>query len=244
MHPAKRRRIDNASSTLCKPFRSPLKVSDNDCQSLPPSKKDNHVQQASSCVSPVQTDLRIPTKQEQTSSVNHSAILNTTSTTNDDVIQLQRQYSSLTQQLRKLKQDLDVTEHALKIQSSTEKGQLEALILKWRSIARDAADDVFAAAQSRVKAMGGLKAWQDNALRSSDMWHDALPQKQCKVNGEADEDLDEGFEDEDRAKDSRVDKDNEEEEQDQSLTMVTMLRQMNIDPDLLGIDEETQRWIS
>ena len=213
MHPAKRRRVESASSTLCKPFRSPLKLPKNDCQPLPPSKVDNHVQQTPIHTSPFRIDPKAPDKQRRTSLTDDATPCPST----EDVVALQKQYSFLAQQLRKLRQDLDVTEQALQIRSSNQKAQVHALILKWRNIARDAADDVFATAHSRVENMGGLKVWQDNAQQFPRNWDDDTPQRRSTGNDQEYDDSAKDDEHQGQERDGEFLDDTEEVEQDVSI---------------------------
>lgn len=166
MNPAKRRRLDATASTLSKPFRSPLKVIPNNQAAVPNAKNDRTDNKATSPCEVKRT----------TASTTHPSPSNDLEQ-EQDVTELQKEYAALSQQLRKLRQDLDIVEQAHRIQSNNQEKKLNEAILKWRSIARDAADEVFESASTRVKDMGGLQAWQKNSMstasqdRSSD-WFD------------------------------------------------------------------------
>ena len=155
MNPAKRRRLDATASTLSKPFRSPLKVTSSHRTALQNAKKEHADHQATT-----------PCKIQSATST-----LPTNHVEKQDITELQREYAALTQQLRKLRQDLDAVEQAHRIQSTGQEEKLICLVSKWRTIARDAADEVFESASSRVKDMGGLHAWQKNAISSFDQDH-------------------------------------------------------------------------
>lgn len=169
MYPAKRQRIEKASAILCKPFRSPLKTRIDKHGPYFSRTQDDPSKQPISC-----TPQRSPpsdfTQQGCPSKVGESVTRDANLTTINDLIVLQKQYSSLAQQLRKLKQDLDVTEQALKIRCSSQADQTQEAILNWRDIARQAADDVFTISQNRINSMGGLKAWRENTIQSSQYW--------------------------------------------------------------------------
>lgn len=175
MHPAKRRRLDATASTLRKPFRSPMKVPADDPASSEPIVTNNFDQQrpdpspplASSVVhdSPTKSSRRLP-------SPNKMTLMNGPPRPIDEINLLQKQYSSLTQDLRRLRQDLDVAEQARKLHLNSQSQQLDRLISKWRDIARSAADEVFDHTSSKVKDMGGMRTWQKNTKESSQGWFD------------------------------------------------------------------------
>ena len=159
MNPAKRRRLDATASTLSKPFRSPLKVTAN-CQPT------NLIAKADDADSQVSTFL----KSGSSTAVSARPAASSWSKKPGeeiDVTSLQREYAALSQQLRKLRQDLDAVEQAHQIQSTNQEEKLNAATLKWRNIARDAADEVFESASNRVKDMGGLRAWQKHSISNS-----------------------------------------------------------------------------
>ncbi|MBA7491043.1 hypothetical protein ES702_01588 [subsurface metagenome] len=178
MNPAKRRRLDATASTLRKPFRSPLKVPADDPASPKPTVTSNLDQQRPDpSPSPALSRSRVhdsPIKPSRASqSPNKLASKHSPSRPIDEVVILQKQYSALTQELRRLRQDLDVAEQARKLRLNSQTQQLEHLISKWREIARSAADEVFDITSSRVKDMGGIQAWQKNTQESSQSWFDS-----------------------------------------------------------------------
>lgn len=174
MNPPKRRRLDANASTLRKPFRSPLKVPIDDRASRRPSTASNLEQQRpDSLPSLAQRPPREPrTNELHSSHVRGTPTSTNNSCSNDDITNLQKRYSALAQELRKLKQDLDIAEQAQKLSSSTGEKQLESVTLRWRDIARSAADQVFELTNHRVKEMGGIRAWQKSSQQSSQSWFD------------------------------------------------------------------------
>lgn len=73
---------------------------------------------------------------------------------------LSRQYTVLSIRLTQLRKSLDIAEQALKIERSSEDVQLEHLIIKWRAVAQETADELFTDAKERVARMGGMAAWR------------------------------------------------------------------------------------
>jgi hypothetical protein len=72
-----------------------------------------------------------------------------------------------------LRQDLDTVEQALKIEQTGQDTELEALIVKWKTASKEAAEELFAGARDRVNRMGGVRAWKErirNIQVARDEW--------------------------------------------------------------------------
>lgn len=181
MHSYKRRRIDAANvsaSTLSKPFRSPLKVNDA-LKNKSPDKvvSDTSPVKAKSSSQPDGTSSRAA--QKQTASLPSLLRQSTNGNVADDeVTALQKEYAALTQRLRSLRQDLDAAEQAIQIRSLQHEDKLQSSAERWREIARDAAEDVFVAADRRIQDMGGLRAWQQRADLDNALWHESMEEPQ------------------------------------------------------------------
>jgi SEL1 protein len=72
--------------------------------------------------------------------------------------------------LSSLRAELDTTQQALRIESSSRDEELEALILKWRAASQDVAEELFASARDKVFRMGGVRAWKERAKKSRERW--------------------------------------------------------------------------
>lgn len=187
MNSAKRRRLNEPSPALSKPFRSPLKSNrasqdssssqnarDNNAREAPERYLD-HKDDATPQVSNL---LLAPTAVEPASNVKDSSQIssnhaNTSTDVANTVKALKKEHAILTQQLQQHRKDLAALQQSLNIRSTNQEGKTNLLIAKWRNIARDAADDLFESASSRVKEMGGLQAWQDNSLHAyTTDWND------------------------------------------------------------------------
>lgn len=169
--PTKRRRID-AAATLSKPFKSPLRrpASSADVQPPTPTPK---------------TDVPIPSIQPETISSTPETPIPTKrksilgplpstpksfQTADPDIIALQKQQRAIQSRLATLRSELDEANQALRLETSDKDTELEALIVKWRLISQDAADEAFTGAQERVKQMGGMAAWKEKSKRDSTRW--------------------------------------------------------------------------
>ncbi|RHZ45300.1 putative DNA repair protein Dds20/Mei5 [Aspergillus thermomutatus] len=192
----KRRRIEDAASSLSKPFKSPLRkpvqgivdkekassdsfikteaegqlVDGKNAQehltpSTPISSKPTRLA-SSSPASPfpsLQNQKRKPTTNQITPS--KKSILA------DPVIsELQKEQRALQCRLSALRSELDTVQQALRIESSTKDAELEALILKWKTVSQEAAEEVFEGARERVSRMGGMKAWRERMQSDSARW--------------------------------------------------------------------------
>lgn len=235
MNPAKRRRLEQPQPAINKPFRSPLRsaitTSSND-QNPSPS---------------TPTSTRLP----QTNSV---ALPAAPSSSSDGITSVSKQLSGLSLQLHKLKQKLDVFKQALQIETSGADKELHELIDKWKKVAQEGAEEVFADTKDRIDGMGGLAAWRKHAEEDNTAWTGS---KRVSIQPR------ENYEDtagESSAIPDSLDVNNTEFDvslicylvttfssalisSPQSYSMDMMLRQMNIDLELIGFDVKTEGWV-
>lgn len=192
----KRRRVEGAASTLSKPFKSPLrkpvrgtvgkeKAFNNssiktEAAGQEPQDADGKDAQehliprtsisskltsltSSSPASPVpslQNRKRKPGTNQITPSKKNILA--------DPVISaLQKEERALQSRLSALRSELDTVQQALRIESSSKDAELEALILKWKTVSQEAAEEVFEGARERVSRMGGMKAWRERMQSDS-----------------------------------------------------------------------------
>lgn len=178
-HQSKRRRL-NAASTLSKPFKSPLRA--RDASSHPPSStpvgittaKDESESAPSPMTSNADTDPFVPPQGAPRShkpvnvpkfpAPKRSLLLD------PELLELQKQQRYLQSRLATLRNELDNARQALRIESSSKDTELEGLIIKWRLVSQEAADEVFAGAQERVTKMGGMAAWRERSKQDSARW--------------------------------------------------------------------------
>lgn len=64
--------------------------------------------------------------------------------------------------------ELDTVTQALKVEQSGQDAELEVLVVKWKTASREAAEELFVGAEERVKGMGGVKGWRENAKRAQE----------------------------------------------------------------------------
>lgn len=208
----KRRRVENASSKLSKPFRSPLRrpVQASEENIEAPTKEiegtgtgtGQTLKEALHSTPDGKGDLDTPPIiSAPTSTITQTHKRKPASTPakaelrRDPVIaDLQKQERTLQSRIATLRSDLDTSRQALRIESSGRDAELKALIAKWRSVGQDAADEVFAGAQERVTRMGGMAAWKERIKSQNERWEqDEMEAWYGNAAAEGDEvDVDEG----------------------------------------------------
>ncbi|KAL2820718.1 hypothetical protein BJX63DRAFT_380091 [Aspergillus granulosus] len=261
---AKRRRLNNASAALSKPFKSPLR---RDTPAIiegetTPLDKDQSIASKFS-TKPIeslekspQNPLRTPTSCNTLNPQPRKTIYGQRPTparkeilTDPEIHALQKEQRALQIRLATLRSELDTVQQALRIESSTRDEELEALIIKWRKVSQDAAEEVFTGAQERVSRMGGVKGWREKMNNIDNRWEqEEMESWFGNVDGEAIHmDADEvearkaemREEIEKKAEEQTADEENGSEE----FTMDMMLKTLNIDLKLIGYDKVDQRWI-
>lgn len=161
---AKRRRIDDASKTLCKPFRSPFKTpfkspvkaqdgTTTPVQNTTPSAKlvlSSNPPKLPNTPLNLNRTPRLVSRKKQFSSPVSTAVLNA----DPAIAPLLRTQRDLERDLRALKEELDTAEQARKIERETKDGEvdgeLKVLIEKWRGASREAAEEMFGKVRDRV----------------------------------------------------------------------------------------------
>ncbi|EAW22390.1 putative DNA repair protein Dds20/Mei5 [Aspergillus fischeri NRRL 181] len=277
----KRRRIEGAASTLSKPFKSPLRkpvqgtvdkekafnnssikteaggpepqdVDGKDAQEhLMPRTSISSKPTSLTCSSPASP---VPSLQNRKRKPGTNQITpSKKSILADPVIsELQKEERALQSRLSALRSELDTVQQALRIESSSKDAELEALILKWKTVSQEAAEEVFEGARERVSRMGGMKAWRERMQSDSARW------EQEEMNSWYGNAKAEGIEIDEEELEQRkaelldeVEMPRKEQEvgtgretaEDEEFTMEIMLKTLNIDLKMIGYDKSTQRWI-
>lgn len=168
----KRRRLNDASSALSRPFKSPLKAAIRPEEAegkTADASEDQHRENDPAAITdssrlsthPIRTPARKPTPKH--SSPDHLK-------KDPQFFALQKQHSALLLQLSKLRQTLETAQQAVQIESSSTDAELETLITKWRLASREAAEEVFRGAKDRVNRMGGVGAWREQSRKKPQGW--------------------------------------------------------------------------
>ncbi|KAI1965362.1 hypothetical protein LOZ58_001209 [Ophidiomyces ophidiicola] len=265
---AKRRRLDAAQSTLSKPFKSPLRraVATNEpaatCDTESTCSNEASAALATQGAKKERSSILVCNLSAKTSLLSatvppkhlkdpqdtikkaslHGVDISTSSDAQDRIRQLQKQLSSLHCQLSNLRTALDTTTQAVQIEQLKQDPELEALIVKWRLVAREATEELFASARERVNRMGGVGAWKEkikqsqlrraewDACRAEDPPAADGEEEGSNVEREREVRRREIIEVEnDNYQEVGVTEDDREEEQDETFTVDMLLSHLNID---------------
>ncbi|KAJ5247102.1 hypothetical protein N7468_002085 [Penicillium chermesinum] len=240
--PSKKQRYLNAAATLAMPFKSPLKRSPSEAALRIPSLTSDPSAPAQPGVSHAYSIMKESAQGDQEISLSSNPKLQPrlvrlrlggparTSLADAERSALEKRERSLQAQLKSLDEELDRIQQAIQIESSGKDVELKALTIKWRLVAQEAADELFTGAKERVARMGGITAWRERNQGQSAQW---------------------GFDDEAQGRGSvgedPISEDNGtvqlREGQDEEFTMQAMLKMLNVDPKLIGIDPSTGSWV-
>ncbi|KAJ4988828.1 DNA repair protein Dds20/Mei5 [Stagonosporopsis vannaccii] len=265
---AKRRRLNDATNTLKKPFKSPFQT---------PTKPNVGSDPPSSDPPEISTHARsaLETNRFTTPSAISSATAQMKATDAPPPPPLPRfvkplasrpngsassrpapgktpSKPSLTWELMQLRNEIQILTQAHALATSTKDEDLQVLIDTWRTASRAAAEELFGDTRDRVNRMGGVSAWKDREKEAKERtmkWD--LEEKE--VERERMEEARENGEIEDEAYDRYAELaeqhgSHEEEEgmskaaDDDSFTMDMMLKILNIDLKLIGYNKDAQRW--
>ncbi|KAI6852267.1 hypothetical protein KC364_g953 [Hortaea werneckii] len=258
----KRRKFDDASKTLKKPFVSPLRKSP---AQRPPVKEDhkprnapytpstlahtvsaadrNTIPNSDSKVSDSTPATPAPLPKSQSL---HKRPGFTTSSRRADPAELavQKALTSLELQIRSLRTDVDALKQSEQISTSNTDAELEQLTDKWRLASQQASEELFGHVKERES---------DDADCEFDSQGEELPEKEQefrkaekrRVKQEALDAADLPSAMEQQMGSSEGGKKmvwQEDVKDDDSFTMDMMLRSLNIELDVIGYDKSAQRW--
>ncbi|KAL2129145.1 hypothetical protein VTI74DRAFT_8180 [Chaetomium olivicolor] len=151
--------------------------------------------------------------------------------------------------LRTLQSQLEIVRQARHIEQASfakRPGQavdaeLRDLTGKWKSASRLAAEELFELVRSRMEGMGGVGAWSEMWRRRRGGYGYGGGFEVEEVGSGGGETNEEEYEGDGRDRD--VDQGRGDEQSGESgFTMLTMLKSLNIDPDVLGYDPVEEKW--
>jgi Swi5-dependent recombination DNA repair protein 1 len=168
----KRRKLNDSSKALKKPFVSPLRTSKSNPTALKeqqnaapytpyrPSMLVHNTAAASTTASV--TSPKGPTAKKSTTFHKPLASLRS-----KDPAEAAAQKAVTARELciRTLRNEIDTLSQAARLRASSKDSELEELALKWRAAAQSAAEEVFSTVEDRVRAMGGVRAWRESEKR-------------------------------------------------------------------------------
>ncbi|KAF5857680.1 hypothetical protein ETB97_005437 [Aspergillus alliaceus] len=259
----KRRRVESAASALSKPFKSPLRrplqvagtqhdAKPKEENNAPPNpslnqqtvdRRNQPVASTSASLSPDKTSTPSPLSLEsrkRRADSNHLTPSKKPIFSDPVILDLQKQQRALQSRLATLRSELDTAQQALRLESSAKDAELQSLIMKWRSVSQNAAEEVFAGAQERVARMGGMKGWRERMKNSNAPWGQEEMESWYGSAEAEGVDIDEGELEARKAEMVEVcrkshDGDRESKDtEDEEFTMEYMLKTLNIDLKVIG----------
>ena len=215
---AKRRRLNDASDTLRKPFKSPFRTPlkpniGSDPPSSDPPEISTPAQSASyahSTTAPtaalsahgqpkaVAAAVATTPALAQPRFVKPLAPRQSTSTPSRPSSKKSLSKPSLTRELVQLRSEIQILSQAQALASSTKDEDLQVLIDKWRAASRAAAEELFGTTRDRVNRMGGVGAWKEREREASERtmkWDleerqaEREKMEEAKENGEIDDEV-------------------------------------------------------
>lgn len=175
---AKRRRLNNATNTLSKPFVSPLKTADalktpsksrrSDViaisnPSYVPSTLAHTINAASLAPLPKPQSSRPSAITPVRSNPVRKYAYSTPFAKRLDPAEqaVQKEITSLELQIKAVRNDIDALNQAVKYTRESD-NDLEDLAVKWKLASQAAAEEIFGSVKERVNRMGGVEAWRDS----------------------------------------------------------------------------------
>ncbi|USP79167.1 uncharacterized protein yc1106_06441 [Curvularia clavata] len=271
---SKRRRLNEAAKTLHKPFKSPFRtplkpsIGDDPPSSDPPEILVPTKETLEPTTIPAKSTASVSNGGQPTISTCSATVTSTpgssTSKVSKPPISLSKPSTplrlgsrnkfskpSVACEIMQLRNEIQMLTQAQTLATSTKDDDLVALIDKWRTASRAAAEELFGVTRDRVNRLGGVGAWQERekeAKQRQMRWDreeiEAERERfqEAKENGEVSEDAYDQY--------AELDGENEglEEEKEtfkstnDSFTMDMMLKTLNIDLQLIGYNKEAQRW--
>ncbi|EOA91371.1 hypothetical protein ACJQWK_03570 [Exserohilum turcicum] len=270
---AKRRRLNEAAKTLQKPFKSPFRtplkpsIGDDLPSSDPPEiqvpAKKNLEESGvrAKSITPIGDSKQqtVTTTQStsvpgpSTSRISKTFVSRPTSTaTPSRLISRNTPFKpSVAREIMQLRNEIQMLTQAQTLATSTKDDDLVALIDKWRTASRAAAEELFGVTRDRVNRMGGVGAWQERekeAKQRQMKWDQEEIEAERERMAEAKENGEISEEAYDQYAEMEGEREKVEEEKetfknaDDSFTMDMMLKTLNIDLQLIGYNKEAQRW--
>ncbi len=201
---AKRRKLNETSKTLRKPFVSPLKSTKLDCTPLQHNNASNvRPYQPSTLAHTISQsqDLAKPSKEVSTSITtlgrstpvrkNFSYSQSSARTRNPAEQAAQRALSKLEMQIRTTRNEIDTLKQAAHLNVTSTDADLEDLTIKWRQATQAAAEELFGTVKERVCRMGGVAAWKESEKQKQEKMNQRAQPDDTTEDDEADCEFDE-----------------------------------------------------
>lgn len=251
---SKRRRLNEASKTLHKPFKSPfrtpLKPTNTNTNPSESPSSDVVIDLVNGRDALSETPVGVSSAPAATNSRSNVSIQPPLLTPTSTPIRMHspkptatpkprtRSSPALTRAITSLRSDIQILTQAHALATTNKDEKLLELIETWRTASRAVAEEVFVGTRERVQRMGGVGAWKDRE-REQKEWRKKWDEEDRKAESKGAEEDEEHEEMEGAGEEEEVDSKGND---DDSFTMDMMLRTLNIDLKLIGYDKDAQRW--
>ncbi|KAG4305436.1 hypothetical protein PORY_000992 [Pneumocystis oryctolagi] len=230
------------SKKLKQPFRSPLKAGNNTIKPLEFIQKDEKPDLICSNNSSVEENENIEpaTVSETTSTctkstpkksvkkaVFRSPLVLKKSDMDPKIAALHKRKLELERKIWETDEHIKTLETA-KMYENKDDTKLERLIEKWRTAAQQAASQLFTIVSERIEAAGGIVAWYKQFEISENVFSKWGYAENTELENEEQD---------------KISPNTEETPKSEKFTMAMMLEKLNISPNLIGWDIETETWL-
>ncbi|KTW28805.1 hypothetical protein T552_01435 [Pneumocystis carinii B80] len=227
---------------LKQPFRSPLKVNStitseplevkNNCN-IPRTLESSKIVEGSENIEPIAAPhdsegSTLISKVSVKKTAFRSPLVSSKNIGDPDTIALYKKKMELERKIWEVDEQIKTIETA-KMYENKDDCKLGRLVDKWRVAAQQAATQLFAVVSEKIESVGGISAWyrQFEESRSILLEWDQPPKPEI----------------EDTDYDREDSQNNEEASQPEVFTMAIMLQKLNIPPELIGWDAESETWL-
>lgn len=260
-HERKRRRL-GAAATLSKPFKSPLRA--GVASSIPLSPPETimtprHAPEPTARTPAPNADQGLFISSPSLPNPPRLVVSTRSQYLDPELLDLQKRYRTLSSQRATKEKTLEAAQQALRIESSSNDADLEALITTWRLISQEAAEEVFGDARERVARMGGMKAWRERSKQYATRWESENQSQDQDQAYMYDEDMDHHPDTPNHLLEENGSAKHDEETPEarnlpfemllqlirflQEFTMEFMLKTLNIEHKTIGFDAVMGKWI-
>lgn len=171
---AKRRRLNEATKTLHKPFKSPFRTPlkpniGSDPPSSDPPETATFTTVSAYSAPPPSNDLSCQMTPATPVARGLKPLLNRpTSLTTARTAKSAHSKPSVSREIMQIRNEIQMLTQAQTLATSTKDDDLVVLVDKWRTASRAAAEELFGSTRDRVNRMGGVGAWKEREKESKE----------------------------------------------------------------------------
>ncbi|EMR11192.1 hypothetical protein PNEG_00784 [Pneumocystis murina B123] len=227
---------------LKQPFRSPLKVNSSVATKslevkknydVPKTIENSFIVEGNENVEPISTShgsesATLISKASVKKTAFRSPLVSSKNITDPNISALYKRKLELERKIWEVDEHIKTIETA-KMYENKDDSKLERLVDKWRLAAQQAATQLFAIVSEKIESVGGISAWYRQFEESKSILSEWDPPPKPEI--------------EDTDYDREDSRNIEEAPQPEVFTMAIMLQKLNIPPELIGWDAESETWV-